>query len=84
MMLAKNADETYTALVTVENRRTGTRHVAYDEFARPICGAQPHATQYDASPMLGEFPEDFGQLDIDCPNCARMDVAEYVTEVGKE
>ena len=83
MILAQDADETYEAVVTVENRRTGTVHVAHDEFGQPICGAQPHAMKWDASPLLAEFPEMFGSFD-DCENCARMDVGRYVTDVGKE
>jgi len=76
----RTIDAGLTVLATVTNKRTGTRHIAVDEFAKPACGAQPHSQRHSVSPMPGEFPDDFGDGRQDCAACAAMNAADYVVE----
>ena len=78
--MQRTIDSGLTALPTVENKRTGTIHIAHGEFGQPVCGAQPHDMRWEVSPMMGEFPDDFGDCSNDCAACASVDASEYVVE----
>lgn len=69
-------------LYTVRNPNTETVHAADGAYGNPVCESLPHAMKYDKSPMLGEFPGDFGDHPEDCPNCARLVGEEYVVVEG--
>lgn len=76
--------ETYTALPTATHKDSGVRHVAKGEYGNPICGENALKLRWDASPMLGEFPEDFGDLPDDCGRCAKTaqeKIEDQITEV---
>jgi hypothetical protein len=62
---------------TVEQGTTGTRHIVKETVVEDENGGN-HKTECgrwaygeaEHSPMLEEFPEDFGNLEIDCEQCA--------------
>lgn len=69
-------------LYTVDNPNTSTRHVADGAYGNPICGTLPHAIKHSKSPLLGQFPQDFGDLPGDCPNCTKLVGPEHVVQEG--
>lgn len=61
---------------TVEQGTTGTRHVVVETVAedensgnhKTECGRWAYG-EAEHSPMLEEFPEDFGNIPKDCEQC---------------